>query len=155
MATATPHMNTITGYMPMSKFRPSKYIMHSGYATVKTYPSMTTTVTIPNSVTVSSGDKTYSDTITLPTTSGIGWRSMVTNETDGFGISTPNFLIPCTMTVSGSSFDTFIYGEVIRNTKTTIQLKIVFTGVSGGATYSGMGNTYTLKIQPYISPFES
>lgn len=139
----------------MSKFRPSRYISHSDYATVKTYQTITATLTIPNSVTVSSSDTVYDVDLSLPTGKGLGWRSIVTNTTNDFGIHTPSFLIPCSLTISGTTFDTFIYGEVYRNSSSSIRFRIVFTGISGGATYSGMGDTYTIKLQPIISPFEA
>lgn len=138
----------------MNSFRPSRYISNSDYATYKTLGIISDTLTIPNSVSVTSTDKTYSIDLRLPTTTGIGWRSIVTSSNAGFGIHTPSFLIPCKLSMSGASFDTFIYGEVFRNSPSTIRFQIVFTGISGGGTYSEMGGEYGVKLQPIISPFE-
>ena len=140
----------------MSEYRPSKYILHSGYATVKTYDIIETTLVIPDTVVVGLDDVVYTAEINLPSNKGFGWRSIVETSKDNFGVPTPNFLVPCKITDSYGTYDSFVYGEVIRSTSYSIQLRIVFSGnYLGGATYEEVGQTFKLRVQPYLSPFES
>lgn len=140
----------------MPEYRPSKYILHSGYATVKTYGVITATLTIPDSVHADIDDVVFSVQVDLPTSKGLGWRSIVETDKDNFGVSTPNFLLPCTITDSYDTYSSFIYGEVIRCSSYQIELRVVLSGnYYGGADYSDIGQTLTLKLQPYLSPFES
>ena len=141
MAKVIPNTNTITGFMPMSEYRPSKYILHSGYATVKTYDIIETTLVIPDTVVVGLDDVVYTVEINLPSNKGFGWRSIVETSKD---------------TDSYDTYDSFVYGEVIRSTSYSIQLRIVFSGnYLGGATYTNVEQTFKLRVQPYLSPFES
>lgn len=140
----------------MSEFRPSRYILHSGYATVKTFDAITATLAIPDTVNVGLDDVVLSVEVDLPTNKGLGWRSIVETSKDNFGVCTPNFLVPCTVTDMYGTYDSFVYGEVIRSTSYSIQLRIVFSGnYLGGATYTDVGQTFKLRVQPYLSPFES
>lgn len=141
----------------MSEFRPSRYIQHSGYATVKTYEPIVATLTIPDSVTVdASADVVYSVPITLPTTNGIAWRAVVSSDKYSNGVITPSFLIPCKATEMGSEYDTFVYGEVLRSSSVSAELRVVFaTAHLDTIVYSDCGQTLTIKLQPYLSPFDA
>lgn len=141
----------------MSEFRPSRYIQHSGYATVKTYEPITATLTVPDNVTVSADDDVvYSVDLNLPTEEGIAWRAVVMSDKYNIGIITPSFLVPCSATEMGSTYDTFVYGEVLRISPTNARLRIVFaTAHLDTIVYSDCGQTFTIKLQPYLSPFDA
>lgn len=141
----------------MSKYRPSRYIQHSEYATVKTYDIVTASVTVPDTVTVDDmTDAVYSVDIALPTIKGIGWRAIVTSDKYTEGINTPSFLIPCTIDEMGYQFDSFYYGEVLRISPNEAQLRLVLSCAHlGTAIYTNCGQTFTVKLQPYLSPFDA
>lgn len=140
----------------MSKYRPSRYIMHSDYATVKTYETLSASVVIPNIVNVPiDSDIIYTATIFLPTAKGIGWRSLVLSNKYSYGVSTPNLLIPCKITEDGYTYDGYAYASVVRISATVIQLQVVFSSSEHFAVdYTDMAQTLTLKIQAYLSPFD-
>lgn len=140
----------------MSKFRPSRYIMHSDYASVKTYDILTASVSLPASVTTNDDDVVYEATINLPTHKGLGWRSIVSNSQDDFGVNTANFLIPCTLDSGGFVSTSFIDGEVVRTSPSEIKMRIIFSGYQWGTNiYTNYPRNFTIKVQPYLSPFET
>lgn len=140
----------------MSKFRPSRYIMHSDYASVKTYDILTATVSLPATITTYDDDVVYSAVIDLPTHKGIGWRSIIMNDKDSYGVNTPNFLVPCTLNSGGATFTSFLDGEIVRTSASQITMRIIFSGYQWGANiYTNYPRNFTFKIQPYLSPFET
>lgn len=139
----------------MSEYRPSKYIAHSDYASVKTYEPLTASVTLPDAITVYIDDVTYYVDIALPSTKGIGWRALVMSSKYDIGVNTPSFLVPCKRNEHGMDFDSFFYGEVLRISATTMRLRLVIDGSYDTATVSDCGQTFTIKLQPYLSPFDA
>ena len=141
----------------MSDFRPSKYITHSDYASVKTFDTLSASITIPNTVNVPADtDVIYKATILLPTNKGIGWRSLVVSSIHEYGVNTPNFLLPCTITEDGYTYDGYAYGAIVRTSSSTIELDVIFSSSEHFASdYTDMGQVLTLKVQPYLSPFDT
>ena len=141
----------------MLDFRPSRFIQHSDYATIKTYEPIIASVVVPDSVFVGiQNDTVYSVDLDLPTVKGIGWRAIVMSDKYDIGVNTPSFLVPCTATEMGSDYSTFFYGEVIRISSTKVRFQLVFsTAHLDTITYSECGQTFTIKLQPYLSPFEA
>lgn len=141
----------------MPDFRPSRYIQHSDYATIKTYEPITASVSVPDSVVVgTTSDVVYYVDLNLPTRKGIGWRAIVISDKYDIGVNTPSFLVPCTATEMGSDYSTFFYGEVIRISNTKVRFQLVFsTAHLDTITYSECGQIFTIKLQPYLSPFEA
>lgn len=142
----------------MSEFRPSRYIQHSDYATVKTYEPIIASITVPDTVVVDEfNDVVYSIDLDLPTLKGIGWRAIVMSDKYDIGINTPSFLVPCKATEMGyQDYDTLYYGEVIRISPYQVRFQLVFsTAHLDTITYSECGQTFTIKLQPYLSPFDA
>lgn len=137
--------------------RPSRYIQNSNYATVKTYETITATLNIPNSVTVgtSGGDVVYSVAISLPTSKGLGWRIKILSSKSSFALPSNNATIEASASIQGSSFSTMIPIDVSRTSSSNLLARVVFPRQQYSVTYTGMQQTLTFKVQPYLSPFDS
>ena len=131
---------------------PSKFIINTDYATLKNDASGTAVITIPDTVNTPVGSDTiYRATLQIGASDGAGYRFYITSSKYNYAITSPAFAVAC----KESGYDSYFYCQVYRQGKSFV-FEAVFMGDDWGTYhYTNSGQTLTLHIQSFISPFDA
>ena len=140
--------------------RISRFIMNSDYATLKNDAEGELTITLPDTVNVVLGNtEVYHAEIDLGAKPSAAWRVMAysTKYYNGFGYPSSSFSVPARKYTPNYGFEnSFAAVEVYRvGGKFRVDVRFYGPDSSEGAyaTYTGMEQTLTFRIQSFIDPF--
>lgn len=132
---------------------PSRFILNTDYATLKNDAEGIATLVIPDVVNIPAGsdDSVYRTTLQIGASSEAGYRFYVTSSKYNYAIATPSFNVLCKESGYDSSFSCQVYRQ---------GNSFIFEAVFAGSPYytsqyTDAGQTLTLHIQSFISPFDA
>lgn len=142
--------------------KPSRFRINMDYATIKNDSSGQLQLVIPSTFTIPAGG--IRDPFEATTTLGQKSASMRFNVSSSKyarkSITAPNFSIPATYTdtETGVSTEDFLVAYIYRPSPSQVRLHVepnYSISIQDGATVSNVGQTLTLKVNTFLSPFES
>ena len=132
---------------------PSKFILNTDYATLKNDAEGVATLVIPDIVNIPAGsdDSIYRTTLQIGASSDAGYRFYVTSSKYNYAIATPSFNVLC----KESGYDSSFSCQVYRQGNSFVFEAVFASSPYWTSQYTDAGQTLTLHIQSFISPFDS
>ena len=141
--------------------KPSRFIINSDYATLKNDDEGELSITLPDSFTVTTTPQTFRATATIGEKSaGMRWR-VASSKYPGVNLLTPNFRIPCKVTITyqgqSTTIDSYMYGSIYRSGPRIVEMIIIPNYSAGVDSFRvfDIAQTITAKLQTFITPFEA
>ncbi|MFV0485352.1 MAG: hypothetical protein ACK5MU_03985 [Candidatus Saccharimonadales bacterium] len=140
--------------------KPSRFNINTDYATTINDDSGALTLTIPATFVIPAG----STISPFEATAAVGQKSasmrfnISSSKYPGKSVITPNFNIPATYTFNGQTTEDFLIGYIYRPATGQVRIHVepnYSISYQDGATVTNVGQTITLKINTFLSPFES
>ena len=128
-------------------------LLNTDYATLKNDASGTAVLTIPSNVNIPAGsdDIVYRATLQIGASPDAGYRFYVTSSKYNYAIASPAFDVACKESGYDSGFNCQIYRQ-----GNSFIFEAVFAGSPYWTSqYTDCGQTLTLHIQSFISPFDT
>ena len=132
---------------------PSRFILNTDYATLKNDAEGVATLVIPDIVNIPAGsdDSIYRTTLQIGASKDAGYRFYVTSSKYNYAIATPSFNVLC----KESGYDSSFSCQVYRQGNSFVFEAVFASSPYWTIQYTDAGQTLTLHIQSFISPFDS